>query len=513
MLERRDYYQAMFNERIASLQGLLSETADPIGKYNITIAIADNYQANNYDSTIYYLQQARSIAIKLNDSYKITKSDILLAREHVRGGYFPEASSIIDLYAAKNIPDELFCDWNMLLYSYYYTLGGTSQIDEINDHYSFLVDSLAGVLLNDKRCEGNEISHSAQFYNLNLVRARYKGDYAAADSLGEMFLSLFNPGTKDYAYMAWSHALDVTNPTKKASLFAASYMSDISCANRDCASLEAILNILSDYKNPERSFKYLSYCMIDATDFNGRYRSVAASRAFPRIEQYYHESSDRLFGQIKKMLIILAILSTALIVILVILAKRQRTLINTRKRLQDSLSRIERQNAELSDANEKLNELNVRIQHADRVKQDYVAMFLSMLSDNLSTSRKYHNHVRNMIKQGSADKLLKEISSDDQQGVDEFYKMFDQAFVNMFPDFVEQFNGLLQEEYRIVPKANELLTPELRVFALIKMGVRDSSKIAALLHYSANTIYNYRSKVKNAALCNREEFEDKVRQL
>ena len=91
--------------------------------------------------------------------------------------------------------------------------------------------------------------------------------------------------------------------------------------------------------------------------------------------------------------------------------------------------------------------------------------------------------------------------------------MFDWTFVNLYPDFVDKFNGLLQDGAGIYPKADDILTPELRIFALIKMGITDSSKIALLLHYSANTIYNYRAKVRNKARDSKEEFDKAVKSL
>ena len=91
--------------------------------------------------------------------------------------------------------------------------------------------------------------------------------------------------------------------------------------------------------------------------------------------------------------------------------------------------------------------------------------------------------------------------------------MFDETFLNLFPDFVEQFNALLADGSAIILKDPDVLTPELRIFALIRLGVTDSGKIANLLHYSSNTVYNYRAKIKNKACGPRDSFEDAVRAI
>ena len=140
---------------------------------------------------------------------------------------------------------------------------------------------------------------------------------------------------------------------------------------------------------------------------------------------------------------------------------------------------------------------------------------LGIVSENISKTRQYRNHVLKYIRQGNTKALVEEIeqmpSIDDD--ILEFYKMFDEAFINLYPDFVERFNGLLADGAAIVPKGDDILTPELRIFALIKLGITDSSKIASLLHYSANTIYNYRAKIKNKARGSRDEFEAAVRNI
>ena len=176
---------------------------------------------------------------------------------------------------------------------------------------------------------------------------------------------------------------------------------------------------------------------------------------------------------------------------------------------------IDEQNSSLKDANSRLMALNAEMKEADKVKQEYIALFLEILSENINKTRQYKNHVLKSIRQGNARQLVAEIENlppiDDD--ILEFYKMFDQTFVNLYPNFVSEFNALLVDGEAIVPKDDDILSPELRIFALIKLGITDSRKIASLLHYSANTIYNYRAKIKNKAKGSRSEFEASVRNL
>jgi hypothetical protein len=100
-----------------------------------------------------------------------------------------------------------------------------------------------------------------------------------------------------------------------------------------------------------------------------------------------------------------------------------------------------------------------------------------------------------------------------EQDLTDLFRNFDHAFLCLVPNFIEEFNKLLKPEARMVPDKDELLNTELRLFALIRLGVEDSSKIAEFLHYSVNTIYNYRAKVKNASIISRDDFEKRVKEI
>ena len=120
-----------------------------------------------------------------------------------------------------------------------------------------------------------------------------------------------------------------------------------------------------------------------------------------------------------------------------------------------------------------------------------------------------------VLRDGRVDELRKEYSptDGDSRELEEFYRNFDTTFLQLYPTFIEDFNSLLDKEARIEPKKGELLTTELRIFALIRLGINDSSKIAALLRYSVSTIYNYRSKIKGHTLVSRDDFEERIKTI
>ena len=167
----------------------------------------------------------------------------------------------------------------------------------------------------------------------------------------------------------------------------------------------------------------------------------------------------------------------------------------------------------VTDMNNKLKELNSELVKTNRTREEYVSLFLELCAAYIDKLNKYQDLVKRKVKAKQIDDLLK-ISSSKMSDSDarQFFVNFDTAFLTLYPNFISEFNSLVREGEEIVPAKGEILNTELRIFALIRLGIKDSSRIATLLFYSPQTIYNYRTSVKNKAK-NRDEFEEQVKKL
>ncbi len=163
--------------------------------------------------------------------------------------------------------------------------------------------------------------------------------------------------------------------------------------------------------------------------------------------------------------------------------------------------------------NNKLKELNSELVKTNRTREEYVSLFLELCAAYIDKLNKYQDLVKRKVKAKQIDDLLK-ISSSKMSDSDarQFFVNFDTAFLTLYPNFISEFNSLVREGEEIIPAKGEILNTELRIFALIRLGIKDSSRIATLLFYSPQTIYNYRTSVKNKAK-NRDEFEEQVKKL
>lgn len=510
-LEKKETYLAYFNDRIDVLKDVLAEQNDPGQVYGISRRIALAYKPHSFDSTMHYLRMGRTIAERLKDREKIIETDLSIVETYVMAGYHAEANELALSYEDMKVPESLLLRWYRTFHIFYgemqaYT--STTSFEEKvakRDHYR---NRLLELVPPD----------TYEWYDLKREEADAAGDMELVREYAMKMIRCVPENSNDYARAAFFYSnsfRDNADPRKEEWLIRSS-VSDVMGATRDYASLNTLSRILFHKGDIDRAFRYAAdHCMRDALMFNGKLRPWQISQFFPQIERAYQQKHARQTRVMVIMIAIAAALLIVLILMLVFIFKRQQILDSMRHRLQESYMQIDERNHELVAINSRLVALNAQMQEADKVKQEYIALFLGIVSENIGKTRQYKNHVLKSIRQGKAQTLVEEIDMlpSLDEDIMEFYKMFDETFVNLYPDFVEKFNELLVDGAAIVPKGDDILTPELRIFALIKLGITDSSKIASLLHYSANTIYNYRAKTKNKARGSRDGFENAVRNI
>ena len=512
-LEMKETYQGYFRKRIAVLEDILAEQVDPEQVYSIRKRMALAYKTHSFDSTLNCLIANRDLAVSLKDKHKEAETDLMLVEAYAMAGYHVEAGDILNIYSPDELPETLLKSYYDAAHCFYGETMAYTSSDEVYAEKRAKRDHFRSILL------GMTSEGTIGWYDLKREEAESAGDLLKAREYAFNMMECTEVNTPDYARSSYFYANTFTGESpdpRREEWLIRSAIADFMCATNDYASLNEISRILFERGDIDRAFRYVAdHCMADALAYNGKLRAWQISKFFPEIERAYQEKHLRSTKRMAMMMFVAVALLALLLFLLLFIFKRQQILDSMRRKLQESYLQIDERNRDLTAINNRLVALNSQMQEADKVKQEYIALFLSILSENISKTRQYRHHVLKSIRQGKAKALEQEIellpSMDDD--ILEFYKMFDETFVNLYPDFVDKFNELLVEGAAIVPKGDDILTPELRIFALIKLGITDSSKIASLLHYSANTIYNYRAKIKNKARGSRSEFEAAVRNI
>ena len=502
-VEAREVYVARKLDQMDALRKLSRSTEDPERRFDLEMTMADEYFAFSFDSTQACLKRCQDLALnRLKDPELYNRATIRLGHLYAKAGSYMEANGI--LYGqidTNSLSEGLMTEYLYDLYDFSMDLAGNSGMVErlsIPTAASFrprLLERLP--------------KDSDKWRTLLRDQLTEEGRLASADSVAHLLLAGTTPEEHVYAIYAF-HLSDIADrqgrSADRMAWLIRSAECDLTNAVRDYASLTMVAqNILSS--DVDRSFRYLRIAQEDALAYNAKLRPWQISRFLMEVEDAYsaRQARSRMFSMVSS--ILLAIMVMALSVIAWFLVSKSRKLSRVREQLESS-------NVKLAGANEELNELNHQISKADKVKEGYIIDFLQGLSEQVALQRSEDNRFRNLLKQGKSDQLFKElaISERSERALEEFYRKFDETFLALYPDFVEQFNALLQPEARIEPPKGRLTT-ELRIFALIRLGVDDSKKIAAMLDYSVSTIYNYKVSIKNAALGDRDKFEERVKMI
>lgn len=513
-LDQREIYGNMRQERIDHLKNILTGSRfNGEQYYNIHSLLADEYGAFQFDSTLRYLTLNLDLARLMGDRRRADETLLRMAHLYSTSGYYLEASDILGQRL-----DTLTMDPSLLGEFYVTYCRFCSETREYSRNPSL---SLAA--------ENKRLYYTHRILEWfpadSDVRLKHLCDYQVeqrnldgADSTIGVLLRREQPNSHNYAIYAYTKSMiqgyrgDLDG---QVGWLARSAAADLQAAIRDNASLCLLSQILFGRGEVSRAFRYIQTSMDDALFYNARLRPWQIASTLPIIESAYLAKQKQQFRVSVCMGIIILVLCLIAGVIALLEIRQKRRAEQMHARLQEANGQLNEYIERLSQINESQNELNREIRESNTVKEEYIGLFLSICSDYIDKMKEYQRYVRKKLSSGGAAELQRELNSSAviDSYIEEFYHTFDNAFLKLYPDFVSEFNSLLQDDARIELKKGQQLNTELRIFALIRLGIDDSSKIAGLLRYSVNTIYNYRAKVKNNAKVSREAFEEKIKKI
>lgn len=512
VIASRQTYIDSHEQRIESLKTILRKSDfTPEQRYVLNQQLIEEYAPYQADSTIAYLYRNIELAARTGNRTGLAESRIRLAYFYsATGNYFESEKLLAQIDTARLDRQLLVCYYiarhklNDELQLYTHDSEQEARSVHLGDLYSRLIIE-------------NSDEDSVEAGDARLWQAIRERDYDRAERIADRQIELLPDLTHDYAKAAFMRALvaELKNEKETKQLWLArAAATDIQLAIRDNAALNSLARTLFN-DDISRAMNYMRVVMEDARFFNSRLRPWQDAKVLTIIEQAYSERQHRL-QRFQKAFLLLLMLFTALAVGGVIFALGQnRKLKQARQKKEQAYDLLNSSNDELKRFNEQLLALNEQIAETSTVKEEYIGIFLMMCSEYIDKITESRRYVRRMLRDGKIDELKKEYAKRelDDKELKSFYTMFDTTFLRLYPTFIEEFNSLLDEDARIEVKKGEYLTTELRIFALIRLGINDSSKIAALLRYSVSTIYNYRSKIKCRSSISRDDFERRIKTI
>lgn len=510
IIKNRQTYGAEKEARIADLKKLLAEATSDEQRYGFCGRLFDEYRAYNLDSSFVYAQRKEELAHRMDKLDYLDDAAMNMAEVMGTTGMYKEALELLGQIDKKTLPDYLYGYYYHLYRTIYGLMGDYAVTEKVKKEYYRMTDLYRDSLLQVNASDS--LGHVLVMADKCIVHAQY-------DEAIRMLMEYYNkPSLDDYSKAMLTYTLSEGYRLKgdkqgQKHYLALSAIADLKSAVKEYVSLRKLASLVYDEGDIDRAYNYLKCSLEDATLCNARLRTLEISQVFPIIDQAYQLKTKRQQQEMKVSLICISLLSVFLLVAIFFVYKQMKKVAAARREVVDTNTLLQELNEELHDSNSQLKEMNHTLSEANYIKEEYIGRYMDQCSTYLDKMDLYRRSLNKIAAAGRVEELYKAIKSSQflDEELKEFYANFDMTFLQLFPNFVEEFNALLTEPMQ--PKPGELLNTELRIFALIRLGITDSTKIAQFLRYSVTTIYNYRTRVRNKALGERDEFETKVMQI
>ena len=474
-----------------------------------------------------YATRARSLAEKLGRPDLVTDMDLNRAYVLSATGLLDEAYKVLAAIDEKKLTEPQLWKYadRMLFLS--------SHRDQyVGDHgrntaYPAEVDSLIQEVL-------PRISPSDRYYSWIAGWGHFKSPDQAREAIKDIKpivdVSKFN--TRDDALNAWvlsklyEYAGDLTLKLKYLILSA---MADVRASNKEIASLQEISTIIYELGQLERANNYVNYSIRCANDYKSRVRLGQLGALQEKTMSDIFTLSQNQALQNKRMLVFLIIALAVLMAALIFIIRQMRQLSHSRTQIHQTNVELRERVHELQQTREELAATNEQLQHMyanaresasslserNEAKERYIANIFTLCSDYISKLDDFRKNIYRMIMARRFDEISELTKSPElsHSQIKELYANFDRIFLQIYPDFVDDFNTLLRPEDRVEPRKGDQLTTELRIYALVRLGLNDSVKIAKFLHVSVQTVYNTRQRTRNKAVVPKDTFAEAVKSL
>lgn len=499
-VQNREYYITLKEQKIDHLRTLLENEKDINTRYEINNQIFEEYSTYRYDSAMLYVNRNNVIAMNLNNSKLKDEVSMHEAILLATTGMYRESIDIFDTIDINRMDSILLYEYYSIgEWIYYAAAEYSGQNSRFRNYYQQKEVQYRDRLLDILSPESVEYS-----YYLG-KKYLYEGNLVQAKKILVSVLQNMKVDSRIYAqttfYIAEIYKLEENRKMYQFYLTLAAISDQVNPLKENQAMQDLALFLYStNLDEIGRAYKYIQCAMEDAQFYNNRLRMVQIARKLPVIVKAYQIKSDNEKHTMRYMLIGITVLFILVIIALFYIWYQFKLVKLNRKKIVS--------------INVSLEELNKKLAKANYVKEEYIGLFLDLSSSYLDKIDTYRETISRKIKANQINDLLNMVSSskmmDDE--LKDFFHKFDIAFLNLFPTFIDDTNTLLKEDKSLKPRKDSLMNTELRIFALIRLGINDSSRIASFLRYTPQTIYNYRAKVK-ANANNRTDFESQIRDI
>lgn len=498
-------------------QQLTAQSLTAAERYLLCRDLCHEYQSFKYDSAYVYSQRMLLSALQMGDKMKITESKIAVSNSCISAGLYKEAFEVANSIDTVSIDTMARAALYSLLSTMYMEMAIFVHAEPF----------LADYRNQSRRYTQQVLTMAGPAQNVILEKLRMcqlNDDYDRLVDLAETYLATNTEKTRLRAMVAslLGFAYRTKGNNSKAIVhFSHAAVLDLEMAIKETAAIRQLAEILFAMGDVERAYEYANIALADANFYNARHRKIEIGNVLPIIDSGRFDIIKRQKNQlwvyftISSMLFMVVLLAALLIFHqLRRLAKARMLILEKNEELSVRNGELEAREQQISHQNHELHHINNKLIEANRIKDEYIGYFFSINSTYIEKIENLHKMVVKKVRNRQFEDLLQLAGATELQSEREnMYVLFDQTFVKLFPDFVARYNQLFPNEDKLVLKNEHNLNAELRIFALIRLGVTETERIAKFLNYSVHTVNNYKTKAKNRSFVPNEQFESRIMEI
>lgn len=474
-------------------------------KFNYADKLFDAYKHYNLDSAIAAARTKLSLAQQLQDRQLVLQSQMNIAEIMGKMGIYKETFDSMAKIDKSQLNKDQWGYYYHLYHSIYTLLFNNALLDDEKKQYNTLISRYKDSLL--QVYDTQSIPYKLT-YNDKLLE---KGDYRKALLVLEQIGQQPDEDSAQKASIAYRFAKTyekLGDAAQQKRFLTLAALTDIRRAAKSYVALRELAVLLYEEGQVDRAYSYIRCAMEDASFARARFRMLEISEALPIIVASYDKKMEEEKNNLFNYLILISVLSVILLASSILIYQQL-------KRISATKKLVKSKNDELMEINVTLRNLNTKLSESDHVKETYIGYVFNLCSSYINKLESYRVNLHKKLRAGQIQEALAATGDANlvSNEVRDFFQNFDAVFLSIYPRFIPDFNRLLKAEEQIQPKADDCLTPELRVFALMRLGIPDSSRIANFLHYSPQTVYNYKRKIMNKLEVDKGEFKLKMEQI
>ncbi len=509
-VDSNQIYVVQKEKKIARLQSLLINCTTDNQRFEIYGKLYDEYNSYKSDSALKYVREQLKLAEHLNDSYKLNNSRLNLAFMLSVIGMYKESLDMLQ-NVNKNQVSGTKARYFVISQSIYNNMADYATSQEKNRYGLQIKDCRDSLLALNQL--GTHDYIIAQLGALSAAK-----QYDKALKLLFSYYPTIQSDIRKKANVAFliSYLYNVKKDCEQEKYWLAiSAINDLQSTNKEYISLRSMAFMLYQDGDVARAYRYIKQSMEDALFCNARLRTVEIAQILPIIDKAYQAETEAHQKQLVILLICISLLSAFLIIAIFFVYRQMKKLSVARKELSLANEKLNTLNEELFATNGQLKDINQTLLEANLIKEEYIGRYMDQCSAYIDKLDNYRRQLNKTAIAGKIEDLLRTIKSKQfiEDELKEFYNNFDTTFLQLFPTFVKDFTALLADDEYVQLKPGQLLNTELRIFALMRLGINDGVKMSQFLRCSLSTIYNYSAKIRNKAKDSRDEFEKKVMQI